>query len=274
MEYITDTEYHARPEIGSTTAKLGIDNAPLLSLALQGRYHVADKPCFVAGRLLHMAVLEPMRFCNMVRVDGPINPRTEKPYARDTQKFQQWKDENPDVTMVERWIYDAIEAMPPSVREIFSEGTGEESHFATMHGVSAKCRTDWKRGLNFHDLKSISTQGAPIEIAIDRAIRTRAYWFSLAWYRHVLAADTGQSFAGGLIFCEKEPPHRWRIVDLDFDYLRLGDREVERVCRLIKRFNDAPPEHRARILDEDPEELYHQSACPEYLLWDELEAGD
>src|SRR6056297_523265 len=276
VKQMTDTEYHADPAIGSTTAKLGLTNTPLLSLALQGRYRMEDKPCFVAGRLLHMAVLEHERFQKLVTAEGPINPRTGGPYGRSTKAFQEWQEQHPKITVIDPWIYDAIGTMPGPVKDILKSGQGEESHFSTINGIAAKCRADWINHdiRRFWDLKSISTQGEPMEVSIDRAIRNRSYWFSLAWYKAVLKESTGRPYTCSLIFTEKEPPNRWRVVDVDFEYEQLGDREVVRVCSLIRAFNDAKGDARRSVLDEDDDDIYYQSACPEYLLWDEFGLGE
>lgn len=46
------------------------------------------------GSAVHMLALEPERFdSEYAIVEGPINPSTGKPYARDTKKFQVWLDQ-------------------------------------------------------------------------------------------------------------------------------------------------------------------------------------
>ena len=273
---LSDIEYHASPAIGSTTAKIGIDNEPLLAMALLGKYKQEDKAHFVSGRLAHMAVLEPARFNELVIADGPINERTGNPYGRDTLKFQVWKDQNPDVTMVDKWIYDSLETMPVSVRNIFSHGAAEESYFHGNGKYEIKCRPDWTHHdkAHFYDLKTIATKGGNIERAIDRQISNLKYWFSLAWYRHVIELVTGKRYTHSFIFVEKEPPHRWRIVDIDFDYIALGGEEVKRVMRILDRFYDCAIEQRQTVLRDAEEDIYHQSQCPSYLLWDESEGDE
>ena len=256
---LSDTEYHTDPAIGSTTAVVGLDNEPLLLARLRGEVVTEDKPCFVSGRLMHMAVLEPDRFRELVVSEGPINPRTNAPYERGTKAFARWQEANPHLTMVDPWIHAAIKAMPAPVRGIFAlDGTAEASVFLERNGARYKCRPDWWlfESNTFFDLKSISTGGGSIERAIDKAIRARSYWFTIAWYRAVIFHALGLIHGCKLIFVEKEPPHRWRIVDLDFDYLALGDEKVCQMMDKIERGN----------LGETADDIFYQSAAPQYLI--------
>ena len=267
---MTSDAYRANPAIGSTTAVLGVDNPMLLRAAIEGRYKVADRPCFIQGRLLHELVLEPAAFHARIKTetsDIPMltNPKTGEHYGRGTKKFDEWQALCPGVTYVEPWIIDCANAMPPQVRQIFAEGEGEASVFAKICGCPAKCRPDWiiweGDNAGFWDLKSISTQGQTMERAIDRAIAGRKYWFTTEWYRRVLLEETDRYYPFRLIFAEKEMPHRWRIVDLDFDYECKGKSEVVRVAKAIA----------AMQLDEDPDDIEYQATAPHYLIEEETD---
>ena len=259
---ISDEVYHAHSFIGSTTAKIGTDNPELLGWALEGRHKTEDKPFFVAGRLLHTAVLEPKRFQQLTVSEGPINPKTGKAYGRGTEKFKKWEEENPDLTYVEEWIRESMFSMPDEVRKILKAGEGEVSFFYGDGDCGVKCRTDWinEKKKHFYDLKSIAITGGSLEHAIERVIRDRGYWFSLAWYKWVLKKVTGDDYAGTLIFAEKGPPYRWRIVDLDVDYQQHGALEVERVMEMLEAWWDGKP------VCEDVSDIYYYAECPHYLL--------
>jgi hypothetical protein len=267
-----DYEYHAHPAIGSTTAKVGLQNEPLLHATLLGKVPPQeDKPCFVSGRLAHMAVLEPSRFRELVVTEGPINPRTGSPYGRDTKAFAEWQAENPHLTMVDPWIPAALDTMPAAVHKMMEEGEPELSVYQDLDGWQMKCRPDWinEKARKFWDLKSISTGGGSIERAIDKAIANRAYWFSSEWYKDALAREYQNPFNFELVFVEKEPPHRWRIVDLCWDYQQHGIAEVLRIQNIITTHHQQPAQERHSLMLENHEDLFHQSTAPSYLLWDE-----
>ena len=271
IKNLPDTAYHAHPAVGSTTAKIGLDNEPLLAMALLGQYKMEDKAHFVSGRLAHAAVLEPDRFAQLVVANGPINEKTGKPYGRDTKAFQLWQVENPTLTVVDEWILASLKTMPLSVRNILSHGEAEESYFLDRNGYSIKCRPDWTHHdkLHFYDLKTITTKGGNIERAIDKQIANLKYWFSLAWYKNIIREITGSVYTHSFIFVEKDPPYRWRIVDMDFDYIEHGKAEVQRVLKILDRFYACSENQRANVLAEADEDCYYQSQCPPYLLFEE-----
>lgn len=227
---ITSDEYHAHPAIGSTTAKLAIKSMQLFRDAQTGVYVQPDKPAYQIGRLAHMMILEPERFARCVVTEGPINPATGKGYARDTNKFAKWQAENPDITVVEPWLFTMLERMPEKVRALFCGGVAESSYFTNLEGVPVKCRPDYLRGTQILDVKTIDDVDQR-----DRAIVRNKYWVSAAWYRAVMRAVTGKSHSFRLIFCEKKPPFRWRIVTLEADYVMLGDSSVAQTIQRIGR---------------------------------------
>jgi hypothetical protein len=91
-----------------------------------------------------------------------------------------------------------------------------------------KFRPDYIFGTDIYDLKSIDDIDN-----IERAIAKYQYWFSAAWYRRLACECTGKKHMFTLVFAEKNPPYRWRIVDLDADYFDLGDRKVEYAIQTI-----------------------------------------
>jgi hypothetical protein len=225
-------EYHAHPAIGSTTAKLALKSMQLFRDRQTGVYAVEDKAHFQVGRLAHMMLLEPARFAECVTTSGPINERTGAPYGRDTKAYAEWQKANPGLTVVDPWLHTAFLRMPEEVRTVLKGGETEVSAYQEIDGLPVKCRSDHLRGTVITDLKTIKD--------VDdwpREIRRRAYWFSAAWYRRVMLAETGKPHSFRLIFMEKNAPWRWRIVDLMADYSLYGDAKVERVMSDIRYAN-------------------------------------
>lgn len=240
---MTDTAYHAAPGISSTTAKLALKSMQLFGDKLRGLLPCSDSPAFQVGRLAHLMILEPDRFAAQVVTAGPINEKTGKPYARDTKAFQDWQAANPDLTVVEPWLYLALERMPMEVAELLQDGLAEQSVFSNLAcGLRVKCRPDYLADDQILDLKTC----ADVDDA-ERNIRTFSYWFSHAWYRMVMLSATRKAHDMRFIFVEKNPPHRWRVVSLAPEYIEYADNRCDEVVGLISeavrldRFDDAGP---------------------------------
>jgi exodeoxyribonuclease VIII len=224
-------EYHAHPAIGSTTAKLAYKSIRLFRDKLDGVYDREPSTAFSIGTLIHMMVLEPSRFAEMVVTQGPINPKTGEQYGRNTKAWAEWQAENPNKIVVDPWMITMIERMPDEVRDIYNskKGVAEESVYTHLtNGLHAKCRNDWREDTLITDLKSIDDVDN-----CERHIAKYQYWFSHAWYRAVMLAETGKKHQFRFVFCEKKPPFRWRIVELDADYIMYADDVVRRVIAEI-----------------------------------------
>lgn len=232
---IPDSEYHANERIGSTTAKLAIKSLQLYRDARTGLYVQPDRPHYQIGRLAHMMILEPKRFAELVTDHGPINERTGKPYSRDTNAYAAWVAANPQITMVEPWLYTMLNRMPTQVRSLFVGGEPEVSVYVDMpNGLQVKCRPDYLRDTLILDVKTIDDIDQ-----VERAITKYKYWFSCAWYRLVLSEMTGLRHPYKLVFCEKKMPHRWRIVPLSAGYMMYGNDVVLRTMDKIAKAQES-----------------------------------
>lgn len=222
--------YHASPHLGSTTAKLALKSMQLMRDRLTGVDACPDAPHFQVGRLAHLMVLEPERFAQLVTAKGPINEKTGRHYGRDTVAFAAWQTANPGVTVVEPWLYLSLERMPHEVCELVNGGESEVSVYQHLPalGFGVKCRPDHLKGNVIVDVKTIDD----VDNA-ERAINRFQYWFSHAWYRMAMKLETGDDFKFRLIFAEKKPPYRWRIIDLAPDFVHYADGRVEEILGKI-----------------------------------------
>jgi hypothetical protein len=175
-----------------------------------------------------MMVLEPEKFARLVTIDGPINESTGKMYGRDTVKFQRWLEDRPGVTVVEPWLFTMLDRMPREVNELLRGTVREQSFFTTLAGLPVKCRPDALAPGLILDLKTC------VDVdRIERDIAKNSYWFTAAWYRAAMQAETGQRHAHKFIFVEKSAPHRWKIVTLDAGYNMHADNAVDKVLERI-----------------------------------------
>lgn len=227
-------EYHARPEIGSSRAKLVLDSIQLLKDEMDGMVEHKPSAAMKFGTLAHLAVLEPRKFLLLTTTTGPLNEKTGKEYGRETKAWSEWETANPGMTVVHPSLYAMLSRMPADVKNLLAgEGESEVSIFSPINGIAAKVRPDRLTENEILDLKTI----ADID-DIDNAIRRWRYWFSAAYYRAGVESETGKPLSFRLIFAESAPPHRWAIVGLSPEYVEIGDYYVRFVTDQIKRAQD------------------------------------
>lgn len=223
-----DTMYHADPHIGSTDAKLWLDSPQLFADQRNGLRQKKDTAALSFGRHAHMFFTDNAQFCARAS-EGPINEKTGKPYGQDSKAFAEWQAANPDAMVVPAQDAETLalmrSRMPSVVRSIFDQpADAEASVYQHIAGVAVKCRPDWWTGSCLYDLKTIGNIADA-----EKHISRYRYWFSHAWYRMIVKAETGKSLPFRFIFAEKNPPYRWRIVDIDADWIGYADATVDRV---------------------------------------------
>jgi len=225
---MSNATYHQHPAIGSSTAKLALRSLRLVKDTIDG----LAKPETVAqqvGTIFHGLILEPDRILPNVVDHGPINPKTGCEYGRDTKKWEEWAIENPTAVFLDDWMRPSLDRMPSAVSDLLLIPCDSEvSVFVDGTQFRMKARPDRLYDKLIIDLKSIDNIDS-----IDRSIDKYSYWFSGSWYRRVLFMETGVHHDFVLIFAEKNPPYRWRIVDLDDAYRKYGDEKVTDVIGQI-----------------------------------------
>lgn len=224
-------DYHANTSIGSSTAKLWLISPQLVRDAMDGLYAVEDKGHYQIGKLAHQMILEPAEFKRRVVSEGPINKSTSKPYGRDTAAFATWQAANPDLTVVEPWLHTMLARMPAEIRAILSGyGKSEVGIYQTLAGVQVKARLDWLDDRMITDVKTINSMDDA-----ERAISRFRYWFQAGWYRMLAKAQFGRAMGWQFVFCEKRPPFRWRVIELDADWLSYADEQADEVLGALSR---------------------------------------
>ena len=249
--------YHRNPAVGSSMAKLARKSLRLFEDVRSGLAPaVEDKPCWQVGRIIHTRVLEPDRYAEMVRSQGPINPKTGKEYGRDTNAFAMWQAENPDVIMVEPFIDMMCHRMPDAVKYILRDGRPEVTiRVPFVWPMEIQCRPDWMRGSDDWDLKTIDD--------VDnwpRAVRRLDYWFSAGWYKmtKLLSGEFNGIGEWRWIFCEKKWPYRWKVVRMSSEYVTKAMEEAEAVALKISdamRSGKWDDEDAGEVVAELPPEL-------------------
>lgn len=179
-----------------------------------------DTAAFQTGRAAHCLVIEGAeKFgAEYIVADGPENPRTGKPYGRETLKFREWAEaqEKPVIGTEEYALMqkfsDAVHAHPVAA-DILSAGFAEGTIRTVWAGEPVQARLDWfdpARGI-IADLKTCAD--------VDRFgfdIRDFGYVTQLAFYKRVLelAGYDGPAIRAYLIAVEKKEPYRVAVVEL------------------------------------------------------------
>jgi hypothetical protein len=115
--------------------------------------------------------------------------------------------------------------MPAEVHDILSLGMSEATfRCETSAGIIAQCRCDKcdRETCAIYDVKTIADMDK-----MERAVYTYGYHIQAQWYRFVVERVTGCGHTFRLVFAETNPPHRWRIVELDAEYRMLADAKIE-----------------------------------------------
>lgn len=226
-EYLLDIpaeEYHAATKENQYTTSHRLNlfrRCPALyHKHITGEIVDGDTAAFQMGRAVHVLTIEGAdKFdAEYLVADGPTNPKTGKPYGRETKMFKDWAElqtrpvigSNDHALMLK--LSDAVHAHPIAA-DILSAGFAEATVRAVWDGEPVQARLDWfdpERGI-IADLKTCAD--------VDRFpfdIRDFGYVTQLAFYKRVLelAGYAGPSLRAYLIAVEKKEPYRVAVVEL------------------------------------------------------------
>ena len=154
--------------------------------------------------------------------DGPVNPKTDKPYGKATKAYQEWVAEQvkPVISMEDFALMvkmrDAVHAHPVA-KDLLASGVAEGTIRTTWDDEPVQCRLDWfdpERNL-IVDLKTCND--------IDRFrfdIRDFGYIEQMAFYNFCVSLARGDTIGIGrrpecyLIAVEKKEPYRVAVVHI------------------------------------------------------------
>lgn len=228
---LSNTEYHARPEISSSDVKMVASK----SLAHWKSKVYKSSGAFALGSAVHALVLEPEK--NLV-LRGPEDRRGNK-----------WKEASlaadldgkillteSDFDLAER-IAESTRAHPVVARYLIDKTfIAEASFFATdpVTGVEIKCRPDGylsHPGIVF-DVKT--TRDASPE-GFPRELRNYGYDLQAAFYLRCLRAAGHEAKAFIFVSVEKEAPYAVGLHELSEPYLKAADLRVTQTLEKISK---------------------------------------
>lgn len=195
------------------------------------------------GTAVHDLVLEPEEFLKRNITGGPINPKTSKPYGRDTKKFAEWEAATGKVAWP-RKDWDKINAMAESVMR--HDGAAHllgvcETEVSALwkdpySGRLLQARYDmWIAGI-IGDLKTTRDVGRR---AFRRQAEDMGYFMQIAMYwdgAQILTGETPKD--PHFVIVETEPPYKTAVrkIDIEDTSLALGRVQYQYALDQLKKY--------------------------------------
>jgi hypothetical protein len=234
-----EAEYHARPELSSTEARLILESAARYRYKKDHPPLVSPSKKFDIGSAVHSLVLGTGYEAVLIPEDllasnGAISTTAAKEFVEATRAAGKIPLKADDFQP----IAEAAEAVmaQPVARALFDQpGTAEASVFAEVDGVQVRARFDFlpdqtDRRRVAVDLKTTRDASAR---GFTRSIADYSYDVQRSWYLDALDAATGpmpSGFEPELVFVavEKEPPYLVAVFQLPTVWAEMGKAKAAR----------------------------------------------
>ena len=238
------SDYHAIKALSNSSLSV-LKRSPteFYKRFITGEMKGQESEAMLLGSAVHMLALEPERFAFEYRIEsGPINPQTEKPYGRDTKKFEAWLDgarafDNRKVLVREEFassmaIAKAFQAHPTiaAIMASRAEKLFESEYameYATNNGkVDLKCKIDFVCPPEriIIDLKTTSD---PSPYAWSWSAEDFGYHRQAATYSDAMEAKYGEPFRFLFGVVRSKEPYEAAVYELDAESINRGRSEYE-----------------------------------------------
>ena len=216
-----EKEYHAKSKSGefmSSHLLATFRESPLKYYkTVYGGIADTDTTAYAFGRAAHKLILEGADAYHATYEigDGPVNPRTGKPFGRNSAAYMDWAAvaARPVLSTAEdheiNLMREAVMANPTAAKLLNRPGVAEGVVRAELQEVRCQIRMDYFTGDSLVDLKTT----AELRFFEYEAKRF-GYLYQMAFYRDVLKAASKRVPAGYLIAVEKQEPYSagvWQI---------------------------------------------------------------
>lgn len=253
IDGMKDTDYHARPELGSTSVKTLAKHPPAV-YRWQADNPQPHKAVFDIGTAAHSLILEGTDEAFTVLDFDDYRSKAARE-ARDevyaAGKVPLLWDQRHELDCMS----DAVLAHPIA-GPLLTGHIAERSFFTELHGVPVKARPDALNGTTVVDLK---TTGADLN-DLARTVNNFGYYIQQAHYTAVLEAcgQTVDDFV--FIFVSTQAPHMVRVVRLEETAVDLGQEHMTTALLTYKECSERnhwPGYEQIDTLDL-PAWVYHQ----------------
>lgn len=253
-----DSEYHSRPELSSTGARLILDS-PAKFKYWQGREN--NSHAFDVGKAVHARVLgvgaQAVAYPDDVLAsNGAASTKAAKEWAEaaraDDLIPMKASDMRPIAGMSEALLAHS------EARTILEAASGREvSIFADVDGVPSRARYDILGEDNGGDVKT-AVDASPD--GFNRAVAAHGLHVQEAWYRDVRRAETGTELAGfKFLVVEKTAPYLVGVYDLDIVWRDIGRERAKEAREKWLRATETGvwPGYESQTL-----------SCPQFVFYD------
>ncbi|MDR6907502.1 exodeoxyribonuclease VIII [Agromyces sp. 3263] len=218
---LSDAEYHRRPELSSTGARLILDSPAKYKYRLG---HETHSHAFDIGKAVHARVLG----VGAQAVAYPDDVLASNG-AASTAAAREWAEAARADGLIPMKASDLapVKAMSEALlahteaREILETATGREvSIFADVAGVPARARYDIYGATTGADVKTAADASPD---GFNRAVAAHGLHVQEAWYRDVRTAETGEGLDWfKFVVVEKTAPYLVGVYDLDIMWRDIG----------------------------------------------------
>lgn len=191
------------------------------------------------GNLVHMALLEPRRFAENLRVEPEINRRSSK----ERQKLEDWKlSLPPDAITIRQSDLEVVSRIRQKIekhkvaRGMLQTGDREWSGFAKcpMTGLGLRCRPDFM-DRNVGIVMDVKTTTDARREVFNRKVQELDYDLAAWMYLHVASLVEGTNFDQFYwLAVEKTPPFAIALHNAEY-FLEFGEFKFkQQIRRLVK----------------------------------------
>lgn len=222
-------EYHAATKRNEYTTSHRLNlfrKCPLLyKKTIDGEIVEGDTAAFALGRATHTLILEgeAKYDAEYLTSDGPVNPKTDKPYGKATKAYQDWAAEQTkpvigmeDFALIQK-MREAVHAHPVAA-DLLKDGIAEGTIRTTWGGEPVQARLDWYNP-EHNFIVDLKTCNDADRFGYD--IRDFGYVFQMAFYAECVSLARGDKIGVGprapdcyLVAVEKKEPYRVSVTHI------------------------------------------------------------
>lgn len=229
-----EAEYHARPELSSTGARLLLDSPARFHYAQT--HPQAHKNAFDLGSAVHSKVLGVGAYSivipeELLATNGAASTKAAKDF------MEQARSEG--LIPIKAEVGNSVDAMVeavlahPTAKALFEqEGQAEASVFATdpVTGIEVRARFDYLAPICV-DLKTTAKDGSAAGFA--KTVANFGYDVQRGHYLPTLEFATGERREMVFVVVETDAPHLVAVHQLDRDFVEMGEKKAQRARELF-----------------------------------------
>lgn len=235
QQQLTNTEYHARPELSASQVKLLLDN-PYKFL---NNIPIHQTPDMLLGSVIHKLILESEDFDDEYSVLPPLDARTKEGKAIKVKFEEAAKATEKTLitnTMFETAHHAAEAVLMSKAGKLLRNGQAEQSYFAELEGVKVRCRPDYYLASRKTIIDIKKCADASLDGFTQANIKYK-YYIQASFYRDLMEA-IGKPIDHFIFVCiETKSPFMVGIYKLSETTLEYGQKKYKDAIEILKRIS-------------------------------------